>query len=217
MSKNRRQGHARERRILSRRQARRPPYPRILIVCEGRKTEPLYFDDIRKQNRIPSAHVSVIPSGSGTEPRQVVEFAIAEFEKSRAFEWVFPVFDRDSHRTYGAALQHARNNDRQLRNDEGVAVRFVAVPSVPCFELWILIHFMEVHHGYPRAELIRTLKQHIPGYTKSTEGIYALTEPHLDIAVRNAEQLRKRFTPDNGEDPYTGVDFLVSLLRTLRD
>jgi hypothetical protein len=158
-----------------------------------------------------------MPSGSGTEPRQVVEFAISEFEKTRAFEWVFPVFDRDSHRTYGEALQQAKNTDRQLKNDENDPARFLAIPSVPCFELWLLIHFMEVHHGYQRTELIRTLKQYIPRYTKSIEGIYALTEPHLDIAARNADRLRIRFTPDNGEDPYTDVDFLVNLLRTLRD
>lgn len=49
-----RDNHPRERRAraLKRKKGSKPPYDRVLIVCEGRKTEPLYFNDIRMQNRV---------------------------------------------------------------------------------------------------------------------------------------------------------------------
>ena len=92
---------------LARKTGTRPPYDRILIVSEGAKTEPLYFEDIRKQNSIPSAHITVLPSELGTEPRQVVDFAEHHFLKTKAYERVYAVFDRDDHRTYRDALVRA--------------------------------------------------------------------------------------------------------------
>jgi hypothetical protein len=39
---------ARQAESLQRKKAKRDPYARILIVCEGKKTEPNYFKDLRK-------------------------------------------------------------------------------------------------------------------------------------------------------------------------
>lgn len=60
---------------LRRKQPTREPYDRILIVCEGKKTEPNYFEEIRKEERIPTAHIYVLHSQFGTQPLQVVKFA----------------------------------------------------------------------------------------------------------------------------------------------
>src|SRR5262245_59023932 len=94
--------HHRERAAgkLARKRGKRPPYSRILIVCEGKKTEPQYFEEICIQNRVPSAHVTVLHSQLGTQPRQVVDFAEAKFNESKAYEQVYAVFDRDQHATY---------------------------------------------------------------------------------------------------------------------
>jgi len=73
-------------------------YPRILIVCEGEKTEPNYFEEIRREYRIHTANVRVLPSEAGTNPMQIVQFAEDTFRKSgKAFDKVFAVFDRDDH------------------------------------------------------------------------------------------------------------------------
>src|SRR5690242_16113314 len=124
----------RRERDLTRRKPARPPYDRTLIVCEGRKTEKQYFDDIRIQNRIPSAHIFVVPSGYGTEPEQVLDFAIDTFEKTKEYECIFVVFDRDEHKTYGRTLKRSHDLNEKLVNDEGQGVIFHAIPSVPCFE-----------------------------------------------------------------------------------
>lgn len=213
-----RDNHPRERqaRALARKKPQRPPYDRLLIVTEGAKTEPLYFDDIRKQKRISSAHIEVIQSPLGTQPRQVVDSAEAKFKETKAFERVYAVFDRDDHPTYADALARARQLDNMLKNDERKAVRFYAVPSVPCFELWLLLHFQDVHAFNHRTEVMAKLDQRIAGYTKGKTGIYALTETLIDAAATRAVHLRERFQPDGGVDPYTDVDGLVATLRGIR-
>lgn len=200
---------------LARRPAARPPYQRVLIVCEGEKTEPLYLDDIRKSNRIPTAHIA-ISHGGVTEPRQIVNFAEAEFRSNRAFDHVFAVFDRDEHRTYIDALDRAAALSGTLKNDEGVRVPFTAVPSVPCFEVWLLLHFEEVHAFWHRADVYRKVRDYIPGYDKGSIGVYRQTEARLPDASQRAERLRGRFEPRPGQDPYTAMDTLVGRLSAIR-
>jgi hypothetical protein len=45
-------------------------YPRILIVTEGRKTEPQYLEEIRTKYRLNSANIAVHHSNIGTSPMQ---------------------------------------------------------------------------------------------------------------------------------------------------
>jgi hypothetical protein len=191
---------------------RRPPYDRVLIVSEGKKTEPLYFDDIRKKNRIPSAHISVLHSDYGTQPRQVVDFAEAKFLETKEFEWVFAVFDRDDHGTYHDALARAKALDKKLKNSERKSVRFLAIPSVPCFELWLLMHFVNQQAFCDRHEMLHRLRQHIAGYNKGQTGVFALTEANFPTATARATWLRNNFTPYTGTDPYTDADILVAKL-----
>jgi hypothetical protein len=206
----------RQARQLARKRGTRPTYDRILIVSEGEKTEPQYFEDIRIQNSIPSAHIKVLPSRAGTSPRLVVDFAEETFLATKAFERVYAVFDRDDHESYRDALARARALDGKYRNDERHEVVFKAVPSVPCFELWLLLHYEEVHAFYHRTDILDHLRWHIPGYQKGTTGIYQLTEPHIELAVQRAQRLQARFRAATGTDPFTGVGELVELLRSIR-
>ena len=214
-----RDGHPRARQAarLARKQGKRPAYDRILIVCEGSKTEPLYLHDIRKQLRIPTAHINVIHSINGTEPRQVVDCAEQTFLTSRNFDLVIAVFDRDDHLTYKDALLRAAALDQTLKNDDRKFVGFKAVQSVPCFELWILLHFQDVHAIWHRDDVIAAVSSagRIPGYRKGSTGIYAETEGFIPEATARAEYLRTQFDPAIGTDPYTDMDWLVGKLRSL--
>src|SRR5260370_37623980 len=116
---------------LRRKKPTRPPYDRILVVCEGKKTEPNYFEEIRKEARIPTAHVCVLPSQLGTQPSHVVEFAVSKFKETKGFEKVFAGFDRYDHITYAAAIARAESLDGKLKNDENKQVIFKAIVSVP--------------------------------------------------------------------------------------
>jgi hypothetical protein len=201
-------------RDLRRKRGQRPPYDRVLIVCEGKKTEPQYLEEIRKINRVPPVHVRVVHAGR-TQPRQIVDDAEALFNESREYEHVYAVFDRDDHATYHNALTRAEQLDNTLRNDEKNLVRFFAVPSVPCFELWLLLHFENVLAFFSRNEILAKLRAYLPGYDKGMAGTYAATEDHLAVASQRAARLREDHSPHTGTDPYTDVDMLVAKLRTI--
>ena len=214
----------RQRQQLERKQGRRASYDRILIVCEGSKTEPLYFNEIRIAYRLHSAHVQVRPSELGTSPLQVVQYAQSLFQdgdrhkgiRPRAFDQIFAVFDRDAHDTYLEALKEAEKLNRKLRNDERQVVQFHAVASVPSFELWLLLHFEEIHAPLRRDEVMQRLKRHLPAYAKGSRETFEITRQRQAEAIQRAQRLATRFTAYTEPEPYTGIVDLVKRLITLR-
>lgn len=210
----------RQRAQLERKQSKRASYDRILIVSEGSKTEPNYFKEIRSALRLQTTNVEVQPSALGTEPIQVVRYAQQLFERGdafrrvrpRAFEQVFAVFDRDDHLTYFDALAYAASLDGRLRNDLNKLVKFKAIASVPCFELWLLLHFEDIQHSMHRTEVQARLKHHIPDYEKGGGGYFATTRAHLEIANQRAKALAALSTAFDDDESSTDIFELVELL-----
>jgi hypothetical protein len=194
---------------------------RILIVSEGSKTEPLYFDEIRIDLRLPIRNVTVSAGVLGTEPIQVVRYAKDLFESGdlhkgiepRAFDQVYAVFDRDDHHTYYDALRSAEALD-----DEKRRVPFKAIASVPSFELWLLLHYEDIRAPLHRDEVMRLLRspENFAGYEKGEGNAFATTRDRLAIATQRAEALAAKFTADAAPEPYTAIVDLVKLLTTLR-
>ncbi len=209
---------------LARKHGRRAGYDRILIVTEGRKTEPLYFDEIRQHHKLHTANVQVQHGALGTQPLQVVDYAEQLFAsgdankriRPGAFEQVYAVFDRDDHPTYHDALAKAAALNGRLKNDLGVAIKFEAIASVPCFELWLLLHFEDVLAPIHRADVYRRLDGYLPGYTKGQGGHFLATRAGLAAATQRASQLARRHEAQDGEQPFTDVHRLVSLLTGLK-
>lgn len=225
MGKDNQPKHRQAARDLRRRAAVRQPYERLLIVCEGEKTEPQYLCEIQQAYRLATAHVQVLHSQIGTEPRRVLEYALTVFKEgdhargihARAFDRIVVVFDRDEHDTYHAALAQAAAQDGKLRNDNGAAVPLDVVASVPCFELWLLLHFEEVHAPLHRDEALERLTGHLPGYEKGGGGHWAATQGRLGDATERAQRLAAATTAHEGIQPYTAMHELVSRLVHLKD
>lgn len=214
----------RQRRHLERKLNRRSAYDRILIVSEGSKTEPNYFGEIRASYRLPTADVVVRPSEHGTASIQVVEYAKELFEagdrhrriQARAFDQIFAVFDRDDHLSYADALHLAESLDHTLKNNERQRVRFRAIASVPCFELWLLLHYEDVAAPVSRDEALRRLRRYLPNYSKGATDSFLATRAQLNVACQRAELLATRFTAHDAPEPYTAVFELVRTLTSLR-
>lgn len=212
-------------RDLHRKAAKRQPFARLLIVCEGEKTEPLYLGEIRRAFRLATAHVQVWPSADGTEPLQVVDYAerlFLEGDRAKAidplaFDRVIAVFDRDDHATYHPALTKAQALNLAHENDDGEPVPFQAVASVPCFELWLLLHFEDVMAPVHRNEVYARLRGHLPAYEKGQGGHFAATRQRLDTATARAVVRAAQTTAHDGREPYTDMHTLVNLLMTLKD
>lgn len=215
----------RQRADLLRKQARRADYDRLLIVCEGTKTEPNYFKEIRQTYRLHTANVAIYPSTSGTAPIQVVEYARELVKKGNphrnikpfAFEQVYVLFDRDTHVSFHEACQLAKSLDGKILNDNDQRIIFRAIVSVPCFEIWLLLHFENIERSLPGVEILKRLRRHLPSYEKAIVNSFALTRHKHDVAHQRAQVLIERHTPIDGVQPYTDVSQLVALLTELRN
>ncbi|WP_436520849.1 RloB family protein [Actinoplanes sp. HUAS TT8] len=180
----------------------------IAIVCEGKKTEGLYFNGIRREFRIATAQLKVMELGF--DPLRLVQEA-ESFQRN--YDQVWAVFDVEAPGAH--AIPHARLNqalDRAARTGIRCAV------SNPCFELWLLLHF-QAQTAYVNNEAVRQKIRKCPcGYDdKSFE--FAKVWPHHGTALRNAESLDARQVANGAEipdrNPWTSVHELVTQLLKL--
>lgn len=113
--------------------ATREKRKKILIVCEGRNTEPSYF----RQFRCATADIEVMGEGFNTISlvNKAEEYCIKhERNKKERYDEVWCVFDKDSFDTFDAAIKLAKK--------KGYHVAF----SNQAFEYWLILHF-ENHQG----------------------------------------------------------------------
>lgn len=186
-------------------------------MCEGSKTEPNYFEEIRRKDSLSSAFVVILPSDLGTDPISVVTYAEQVFyAKGKAFEHVYAVFDRDDHRNYANAIHMAAAKNLKLKNDEKQEVVFEAVVSVPCFELWPLLHFQNARSWIHRDTVLQQLRVHIPDYEKGMSNLFEVTESAISVATPRAESLRQNHQRIPGNELYTDVHELVKFLTSIK-
>ncbi|HJV28672.1 MAG TPA: RloB family protein [Aromatoleum sp.] len=193
-----------------------PPRARILIVCEGEKTEPNYFFDLLDDCRLTAADVRVVGKECDSAPISVVDHAEKECG-ARRFERVFCVFDRDRHESFDEAIRKIRS----LRDN-----KFRAIVSYPCFEYWLLLHFKYTRKGYVArgknspgtvletelsAEFERVLG--VP-YKKGAEGIYRELKKKMNFAAKNAALASSDAGVTEELNPSTEILELINYLRS---
>ena len=111
----------------------RPLRKRVLVVCEGGKTEPNYFRFLIAKLGLTTAEVKICGK-SGSAPQSIVKHGKEILKLDPDYEFIFFVFDRDSHTGYKAAIQSIKNMNSSNKS-------FTAITSNPCFEIWFLMHF----------------------------------------------------------------------------
>ena len=208
-SRRKRQLEARARRSIGRRKPQFDERERLLVVCEGAKTERVYFEALRAKYRLRTVDVVVCGSDRGTDPVSVVECAL-DRRKAEGFNHVWCVIDTESYRKarerkLSAALDLARQNEIQ-----------VAI-SNPCFEFWYLLHF-ERHAGSLGrcSKVVTKLHEHLPGYHKGTN-VFDTLDPLTDTAIQNAASINHdQWTSEPDyllRDPSTEAHEIVKLIR----
>lgn len=197
---------------LARRASKRSSYDRVLIVCEGKKTEPYYFLGLIRHYKINSANIEVDGS-SGSSPCKVYERAldVAKQEEinGNPFDRVYCVFDKDSHSTYSETL-------RKISETEN----FYAANSVPCFEYWLLLHFVYTTKGYARSgkksiadAVITDLKKHISDYTKGREDIFEELVDKIEVAKSNSKRSLREALINKTDNPSTNIHDVIEYLQ----
>jgi len=212
-----------------RKKAKRKSYDNVLIVCEGEKTEPYYFEEMRVCLDLDSANVE-IDGRCGSSPKSVVEHAQSLFKKERVktgnYDRVFCVFDRDKHETFEYALKEIDLINVALKK-EGYSKEkvFTAIRSVPAFEYWFLLHFIPSTKPYSPVgtksvgdQVIDDLKAYLPNYEKKQQGIY---QYFIDNGLVGAAKAHSKRIFENSKktgdiNPSTNVHELIEYLEELK-
>jgi hypothetical protein len=180
-------------RPLQRRSRHRPEKTRILIVCEGRETEPNYFRGLRDEEAVRQRFTVVVLKGKGRSSLDVVQQAIAEQEKTvargEAFDEVWCVFDVEQ---AGQRQQVIEAREFADQRDIRLAI------SNPSFEVWLLAHFVRTKRSFTDCdavvkELNKHWREHFErDYEKNDEQLYMHLADRTQTAIDNARKVRER-------------------------
>jgi hypothetical protein len=208
--------NARSASVYRRRRPIREPYDVVLIVCEGEKTEPYYLEKLRAFHKLSSVNVRIVPPPR-TDPLGIVNFAINQLNKDPEYNRAYCVFDRDGHATYGAALRRVR--EATLCSAE----RLIAITSVPCFEIWLLLHYRYSAAPYTSSggtsacdAVISELRDYFQDYTKANSAVFDALVDKVEDARRHAQRLKQHNEDTQSENPATDMHILVKYLGELK-
>ncbi len=202
----------------------RPPAPsikirpeRFLIVTEGTKTEPYYFEGFRKRinEEFHGEYVTLEIRGRGDNTVSLFEQAKSIVKADLdGFTQVWLVYDKDSFpsRDFNAVPDLCASE-----SDESVA--YHAAWTNEAFELWYILHFAYVDSALDRdsytPKLTRYLRTEGLGeYKKNRTDMFDVLEIRTRTAITNAKKLEKAnkgCTPADS-NPGTTVHLLVKEL-----
>jgi hypothetical protein len=207
--------------VVSLKDLRRPdpthePRAVILIVCEGRKTEPKYFNGLCKKLRLTTVEVEIVGDSKGSAPISVVDDALDRRNERRTasggsvsrpeYDSVWCVFDVESpgnNPSFAQAVVKAENNALKL------------AISNPCFEFWILLHFLDTSRSFHDCkEVISEVKRHISGYEKGKD-CFELLDSRTGNAIRLARKQLLLKPADKWPNPCTFAHELVEELQSV--
>lgn len=191
---------------------------RHLIVTEGEKTEPYYFEAIR--GRINARYhgrwvtVQIVGAGANTVSLMNRARQIAS-DDATGFTHVWVVYDKDdfSSEDFNAVAE-------MCEHEHAGGAQFHAVWSNECFELWYILHFEYMSSDLSRTSYASKLTASLEAigegqYRKNRSDMFDILESRLDSAMENAsklEQFNRGKTPADSA-PGTTVHKLVDHLR----
>lgn len=123
---------------------RRKPFiaerQRFILVCEGEKTEPAYFNALKNQYRGALISIEyVAPAGAPITIKDKVKARMVELRREQRYnpsakaDTVWAVFDQDEHLKVAEAIVGCESAGAQVAY------------SNPCFEVWLILHYEDYH------------------------------------------------------------------------
>ncbi|HHU46666.1 MAG TPA: RloB domain-containing protein [Bacteroidales bacterium] len=193
-----------------------------LIVCEGEKTEPNYFESLKDD--LPKGVLNVCDFkivGTGNNTISLVKRAMKlrdqwQMQIEKPIDKLWIVFDKDSFSDYSfnSAIQTCMAKN----------------PDVDCawtneaFELWYLLHFHYYNTGISRERYQKLIENNFKEkglknytYKKNSKEMYSLlkTYTNREFAIKNAVKLKKIYVGEQNyskQNPCTMVYKLVAEL-----
>lgn len=162
-----------------------------LIVTEGTKTEPAYFEAIKNEiNRRHPQKIQLQIEGAGLN-------TVSLFEKAKAlvaispnvYKHVWIVYDTDDF-----PAEHINEVQNLCEINSNEETEYHALWSNQCIELWFLWHFCYFQSDVSRNEYFPKLSQlmcaqGLDAYRKNREDMYQVLFPYMETAIANAKRL----------------------------
>lgn len=187
-----------------------------LIVCEGKQTEPNYFNGLKKEinkrygNKVEVLIPNIDVKGTGMNTTSLVKYTQKIINYShKIYGQVWVVFDKDDYTD--------EQFDTAIKNcDYNVAW------SNPNFELWLLSHFKKVSRYVSKDDVLQELntefkKNGLGDYSKNDENIFnkITSDGKLHIAIKNCKYMEELNKDGQASDrnPMTKVYKIVDELK----
>lgn len=205
---------------------RSPKANSFLIMTEGKRTEPLYFQGIRKliKEKV-GGNIDVVENpvidiyGEGCSTGKLIEITDRFVKDAKIiYQNIWVVFDKDDFEDFDQAI------------DEGEEKGYKIAWSNQSFEYWLYLHFYysdaALHRDDWNAKLDEIFKQYNLGegkYQKNYKDIYQMVDTYdgVNTAVKNAKRrmvdYRKNKEKASEYDPGTTVYKLVEELKRYLD
>lgn len=204
---------------LKRKNSKRAPNERILIVCEG-ETERLYLTGIKKKFKLGITKEINIPDENDPSPISVVNYAIEKYNEDRKnninneYDHVFCVIDRDIHQSYEKAVSEITKQNKTIK-----ANKFQIYLSDPSIEYWLLLHHTYTDRPYnsnahkSRGDYVQSdLKKYVPNYKKTDVNIIERFLENLNVALENARKADIVARERGDTNPSTKLYELIEIL-----
>ena len=179
---------SRKDRLKSKRQAP----ANYLIICEGKKTEPNYFNGLKKKinekygNKVDVLIPNIDIKGTGMNTTSLVKYTQKTVNHAnKVYGQVWVVFDKDDY------------NDEQF----DLAIdncNYNVAWSNPNFELWLLAHFKKINRYVSKDDVLQEIgkefqKKGLGDYTKNDTNIFdkVTGEGKLHTAIKNCEYMEE--------------------------
>lgn len=192
----------------------RPERERILIVCEGSRTEPNYFKSIQKTLPPQVAEICIHGEGANTQSlvNRAKEIRDSKKDTDYPYDETWVVFDKDS---FGSA-----QFDNAIHSAESTGMKVAW--SNEAFELWYILHFEARQTGMSRTEYQDCLTKHLETpYLKNDPDMHSklARKGNESEAIRRAQNLQSSCadTPDHDANPCTKANELVKKLNSFRN
>lgn len=190
-----------------------------LIVCEGTKTEPIYFQVLSDIiNAKYKGRISLIPIGKARGTLNLLDEAIKEHDKSKKeIKHVWIIYDKDNFTK--DSFDNTFYKCQEI--DEYKGAKYHALYSNECIELWFLLHFKDINVAHSRKEYMSMLKDEFNGkklgeYKKNDKKTCEKLLPYIDIAIENAKRLEDTYKCESSpwkRNPSTKIYELIDILK----
>lgn len=192
---------------------RQIPPDLILIVCEGEKTEPSYFECFP----LHTTKIAII-KGTGTSTMTLINETEKELQKAK--DWYFTEYGnrvRDKDIVVWCVFDKDNSPNHQFDNaiHSARAKKYRVAYSNEAFELWYWLHFDYVNTAVNRNEYKSRLSKRLGfEYQKNNPKMYQILKNRQQIALQNAKKLYQSYSPSipSKDNPSTTMFEIVEYL-----